>query len=258
MSRLPEHIQITTTNPRGKSVFTYEYGCYQWKYGWEAKAFIAHCLSRWDDNFEHLLDDFGPDHEDHELEIVDYWGPRLAENHKDTFPQCDPDFYRNVLRAKLRSLILPQKLIEDYFEKVGFSLWQEQGDRSEEYFNRFKNFFGTDLKPLPSNWIGFGAVNPDGSLVFSQEFLEVAEERNSHQLLQTVSWLLSGFIQNFSLFSFGQDHTMRINGSLCKRLSRKYPEYSGTGKLDAAWFEGIYRAKFLSVKVPLELILKVL
>jgi hypothetical protein len=258
MKLLPDHIQIATANNRKKTVFTYEYGYYQQKYGWEAKAFIAHCLSRWNDEFEHLMDDWEPDHEDYELEIVDYWGPRLAEEHKEVFPQCDADFYRNVWRAKLRSLILPQNLINDYFEKVGFPLLSDQPEMSREYFSPFKYSFGTDLKPLPPDWIGFGFVDQNDDLIFSQEILKLKRNTDSGQLLQTISWLLSGFIINFPLFTFGPNQTVRINSDLCKTLSRNFPEYSGTGNLDAAWFEGIFRAKFLSVKMPLDLMLKVL
>lgn len=226
MKQLSDHIQIATTNHRGKTVFTYEYGYYQRKYGWEAKAFIAHCLSRWDDEFEHLMDDFGPGHDVQELEIVDYWGPRLVEKQKENFPQCNPEFYREVWRAKLRSLILPQKLINDYFEKIGFTLEPVQVEWSEKYFNRFYQFFGTDIKPLPSDWIGFGSVNRDGDLVFSQEFLEMAKNTDSDRLLQTVSWLLSGFIKNFPplffwLRSYHQDQHRSLQDSF-QTISRVF------------------------------------
>jgi len=57
MQPLSDHIQITTSNyNRGRTVFTREYWYYEKKYGWEAKAFIAHCLGQWEDRFEHLLD----------------------------------------------------------------------------------------------------------------------------------------------------------------------------------------------------------
>ncbi|MBI4972504.1 MAG: hypothetical protein HZC16_01660, partial [Candidatus Omnitrophica bacterium] len=56
MQSLSDHIQIATTNYRGRTVFTCEYGYYLEKYSWEAKAFIAHCISQWSDEFEHVLD----------------------------------------------------------------------------------------------------------------------------------------------------------------------------------------------------------
>ena len=117
-------------------MFSYEYCYYEKKYGWEAKAFIAHCISRWEDRFEHLLDYWEKGHNPIELEVVDYWGPTFAERFGREFPQCDADWYRDIFRAKLRSLILPKKAIDMYFENIGY---EPNEGYAEKYLKRINS-----------------------------------------------------------------------------------------------------------------------
>jgi hypothetical protein len=248
---LPENIQITTTNFREKTIFTYEYRYFVSMYGWEARAFIGHCLSRWSDEFEHLLDDWGNDHGYPELEIVSYWGPRFVKKYKEEYPACDEHFYRNIFRSELRSLTLPLKSIQYYFEKKEFERDKESG---QKYFNRFRNYFRLDIKPLPEGWIRFGVVGEDGNLSLSEEILALAGNMEVEEITRKISWLLSGFIEHFEIFMVDQKNIITINKKLCKILSKNYPEMSGKGKLEPAWFEDIYRAKFLSVRIPEQLL----
>ena len=113
MKPLSDHIQIATDNYRGRTVFSYEYKYYEKKYSWEAKAFIAHCISQWGDQYEHVLDYWEKGHNPIEPEVVDYWGPTFVERFGKEFPQCDANWYRDIFRAKLRSLILPKTLLKN-------------------------------------------------------------------------------------------------------------------------------------------------
>lgn len=253
MSSLSIHIQIATTNFRGRTVFTCEYGYYLEKYSWEAKAFIAHSISQWSDEFEHALDFWEEGHNQIELEVVEYWGPTFVERFSKNFPQCDANWYRDILRATLRSLILPKKLIEEYFEKLGFndSFWApERKEYAKRYFKRFNPFFGADIKPLPDDWLLIGYRDKDKSLKISKDILRLANNMDIDRLVKIISWLLSGFIKNFDIFYVDENGCIAINTSLCKTLSKNYPEIFGKGKLNNEWFEQIYRAKFLSVRIP--------
>lgn len=247
MKNLSSQIQIATTNHRGRTIFTYEYEYYEKKYVWEAKAFIAHCISQWGDEFEHVLDYWEEGHNPIELEVVDYWGPILVERFSKKFPRCDADWYRDVFRAKLRSLILPRKVIEGYFEKIGYDADEKYAER---YFERCNAYFGTDIKLLPKDWLRIGLSDDDGNLRLSDDILRFAGDMDIEKLVKTISWILSGFTNNFDIFNIDKKGYIAINTSLCKTLSKNYPEIFGKGKLGSKWFEEVYRAKLLSIRIP--------
>lgn len=249
MPELSDNIQITTTNFRGRTVFTSEYSYYDKKYSWEAKAFIAHCISQWGDQYEHVLDFWEKGHNPIELEVVDYWGPTFVKRSGKEFPQCDANWYRDILRAKLRSLILPKKLIEEYFEKIGFREI-ESGEYAKEYFERCNTYFGSDIKPLPPDWLNISCAKGENKLKLSNDILRLAENMDINKVVKIISWLLSGFINNFDIFTVDKKDCITINTSLCKTLSENYPEIFGKGNLPGRWFEEIYKAKFLSVRIP--------
>lgn len=253
MKPLPSHIQIATANFRGRTVFTHEYGYYLEKYGWKAKAFIAHCISQWSDEFEHVLDFWEAGHNPIELEVVDYWGPIFAERFVKEFPQCDANWYRDIFRATLRSLALPKKLIEEYFANLGFnnSFWaSERKEYAKQYFKKFNPFFGTDIKPLPADWLSIGYRGKDKSLKISQDILRLAGSMDKNRVVNIISWLLSGFTKHFDIFYPGNDNSLIINSALCNAIHRQYPYYFGKGSLPGRWFEEIYKAKLLSVRIP--------
>lgn len=247
MQPLSDYIQIARTNYRGRTVFTYEYEYYEKKYSWEAKAFIAHCISQWGDQYEHLLDYWEEGHNPVELEVVDYWGPTFVERSGEEFPQCDANWYRDVLRAKVRSLSLPKKVIEEYFEKIGYEPNEEY---AEEHFKRFSPYFGSDIKSLPPDWLNIGRDGGGNGLKLSNDIMRLAKNMDMKRTVKVVSWVLSGFTKNFDIFYPDSKRNIKININLCKTLAKNYPEYSGKGSLSAEWFKEVYKAKFLSIRIP--------
>lgn len=251
MQSLSDHIQIATANYRGRTVFTYEYRYYEKKYSWEAKAFIAHCISQWDDEFEHVLDCWDKGKTIVELDSVDYWGPRFVERFGKEFPQCDADWYRDILRAKLRSLVLPKNLIEEYFERLEVAKDDpEREEYSRQYLKRFNSYFGSDIKPLPADWLSIGRDGGGNGLKLSYDILRIAKNMDIKKIIKIVSWVLSGFTKNFDIFYPDSKRNIRININLCNTLSKNYPEYFGKGSLSGEWFKEIYKAKFLSIRIP--------
>lgn len=247
MQQISDHIQIATTNYRGWTVFTYEYWYYEKKYRWEAKAFIAHCISQWGDQYEHVLDYWEEGRNPIELEVVDYWGPTFVERFGREFPQCDADWYRDIFRAKLRSLVLPKKVIDKYFENIGYKPDEED---AEKYFKRLNTYFGADIKPLPSDWLNIGREGGGDCLKLSDDILRLAKNMDIKMAVKIVSWILSGFTKKFEIFYPDSKRNIKININLCKILSKNYPEYFGKGSLSAEWFKEIYKAKFLSIRIP--------
>ena len=107
----------------------------------DATRFVGHLLGLWFDPFEHLLDyNTGDakhttdqpgqasvgDHLNGDLDVVEYWAMKWAANDNDHepgvdaglgVPGLDADWYRDILRAKLVSLRVPRRLLEEYVEK---------------------------------------------------------------------------------------------------------------------------------------------
>ena len=249
MQPLSDHIQITTSNYRGRTVFTHEYWYYEKKYSWEATAFIAHCLSQWEDRFEHLLDFWEEGHNPIELEIVDYWGPKFVERFGKEFPQCDADWYRNVFRAELRSLVLPRKLIEEYLIRCGSEEWETE-ENLQKYLKGFSPYFGADIKPLPSDWLNIGCDKGGSSLKLSDDILRLAKDMDINRVVKIISWILGGFTKKFDIFYPDSKNNIKINTGLCNTLSKNSPEFFGTCKLSGEWFKELYKAKFLSIRIP--------
>lgn len=247
-----DYIHITRSNFRVKTVFTYEYGYYEEKYGWEAKAFISHCLSQWSDEFEHLLDCWDKSKTIRELDIVNYWGPRFVKRFGKEFPHCDAKWYRNILRAELRSLALPINLIEEYFEKVGYEP-EPPMDSAERYHERFSSYYETEVMPVPYEWIKIGYSGIDGGLNLANSFTKIAGYINKERLIKIVSWLLSGFTKNFDIFCLDEKGNIVVNTSLCNTINQ-HDEKFGNNRFGVKWFEGIYKAKFLSIRIPPDLL----
>jgi len=111
-------IQIIQLNEKGHFVFTKEYKelvGVLWD-NWEAKAFVAHVISQFDDQWEHLLDCWDEELTDapNEFDIEPYRCHKLAETYEGRFGKLGASWYRNLFRCKLITLKLPKKLIEDY------------------------------------------------------------------------------------------------------------------------------------------------
>lgn len=104
----------------------------------EAKAFVGHLLGLWYDPFEHMLDYTSGDSEysadqpgcfdrnglAEPQDVVEYWCAAWSRNGKYADPPhqagtglgMSVEWYRDILRAKLVSLRLPLRLVEEYRE----------------------------------------------------------------------------------------------------------------------------------------------
>ncbi len=133
-------IQIAELDEQDRIIFTPEFRRVMGLLGWEAKAFVGHLLGLWDDPFEHLLDytsgdarqsadqpgKFSCNGLEEAQEVVEYWSERWAKNGKEHEPAHEAgtglglpvEWYRDVLRAKLVSLRLPERLLTAYRDAV--------------------------------------------------------------------------------------------------------------------------------------------
>ena len=136
VSRNEKWVQIAELDENDQIHFTPSYLELMSELGWEAKAFAGHLLGLWYDPFEHMLDyssgsaRFSADQPGHfecnELdkaqEVVEYWAKTWTENSNGYEPahkagiglELGIDWYRDVLRAKLVSICLPERLLIAY------------------------------------------------------------------------------------------------------------------------------------------------
>jgi hypothetical protein len=104
--------------------FTQEYLNLTRSLGWGARKFAAHLITHWEIKFQNMLDYFGPDEAeedwysgiDGESMDVGELLPDLWECHGIPFDGLDSEWYRDIMRAKLLTLKLPKKLIEQYVD----------------------------------------------------------------------------------------------------------------------------------------------
>jgi len=116
-------IKIAELNPEGRVVFTREYLEIMGELGWQAKAFAAHLITHWSDEYEHALD-YESDAENTDninecIEVVTYWGERWSQAKwpKTLQEQMSANWYRDILRAKLLTIALPRRLLLEYRDK---------------------------------------------------------------------------------------------------------------------------------------------
>jgi len=102
--------------------FTKEYLSLTSSLGWGARKFAAHLITHWTKNFENTLDYFGPTDSEEDLYsgidgepmgISELIGDQF-ENNSILFDGLDSEWYRDIITAKLITLRLPKKLIEQY------------------------------------------------------------------------------------------------------------------------------------------------
>lgn len=106
--------------------FTQEYLNLTRKLGWGARKFAAHLVCHWDRKFESALDYFGPEEAEEDwYSGIDGEPMDVGELHAEQFeyqgipvPDLDNEWYRDIMRAKLVSLKLPKRLIEEYVNKA--------------------------------------------------------------------------------------------------------------------------------------------
>ncbi|MEW6738107.1 MAG: hypothetical protein AB1489_42930, partial [Acidobacteriota bacterium] len=140
ISRDEEWLQIAELDKENRIYFTEEFQALMGELGWEAKAFVGHLLGLWYDPFEHMLDyttgestctqdqpgEFDRNGLAEPQDVVEYWAERWSKNesvHEKTHEaglglELGPDWYRDILRAKLISIKLPKRLLVEYKEKT--------------------------------------------------------------------------------------------------------------------------------------------
>jgi hypothetical protein len=140
ISRNEEWVQIAELDEQDQIRFTEEFQSLMDDLNWDAKAFVGHLLGLWYDPFEHMLDycsgqatctkdqpgQFSCNGLDQPQDVVEYWAVDWSKNGKEHKPPhqagtglgLSVDWYRDVLRAKLVSLRLPRRLLEEYKTKV--------------------------------------------------------------------------------------------------------------------------------------------
>ncbi len=136
--------------------------------GWEAKAFVGHLLELWYDPFEHMLDyssgeatatldqpgEFDRNGLDEPQDVVEYWATRWSVHAKMHRPsheagtglELDSAWYRDILRAKLVSLRLPERLLIAYKDPVlaRIQAWESDlGGSSAGMLARIRREIGT-------------------------------------------------------------------------------------------------------------------
>lgn len=106
--------------------FTQEYLNLTQQLGWGARKFAAHLATYWSKDFETVLDYFGPEEADEDIYSgIDGEEMDVGEKHAEhleykgiPFPGLDIEWYRDVMRAKLTTLKLPERLIKEYVQQA--------------------------------------------------------------------------------------------------------------------------------------------
>lgn len=106
--------------------FTQEYLNLTRQLGWGARKFAAHLITHWDKDFESVLDYFGPEEAEEDIYSgIDGEEMDVGERHAEQFEykevpcaNLDVEWYRDVMRAKLVTLKLPKRLIEEYVQQA--------------------------------------------------------------------------------------------------------------------------------------------
>lgn len=114
-------IRIAELDLGGRRVFTKEYLEIMGELGWEAKAFAAHLITHWSDEYEHTLDCEGEaeEEDDESIDVVSYWGERWSQARwpETLQEQMSAEWYRDILKAKLLTIALPRRLLVEYRDK---------------------------------------------------------------------------------------------------------------------------------------------
>ena len=140
VSRHEAWVQIAELDAHDQIRFTREFQELMGELGWEAKAFVGHLLGLWYDPFEHLLDyssgeaattpdqpgEFDRNGLDEPQEVVEYWAMSWSmypnahspSHEAGTGLGLNAAWYRDILRAKLVSLRLPERLLIAYRDQL--------------------------------------------------------------------------------------------------------------------------------------------
>lgn len=120
-------IQICKFDENNEICFTDEYLQLTKELGGGSRKFAAHLITHWDgENLQNILDYFGP--EDQEVDKYDGIDGHPMDVREDTtdlwsyygkpHDGLDGEWYRDVLRSKLVTLKLPERVIKEYVKIV--------------------------------------------------------------------------------------------------------------------------------------------
>lgn len=115
-------VPICKTDEDGEICFTSEYLDLTKDLGWEARRFVSHLITHWTPEFQDMLDYFGSDEdEEDKYSGVDGEPMDVREDKTDVWEYegmprdgLDAEWYRDVLRCKLLTLKLPERIIKEY------------------------------------------------------------------------------------------------------------------------------------------------
>jgi len=116
-------VQICKFDEDNEICFTNEYLQLTKELGWGARKFAAHLITHWDgDNLQNILDYLGPEDAEEDKysgidgqpmdvkeDVTDLW-----EYYGKPYDGLEGEWYRDVLRSKLVTLKLPERIIKEY------------------------------------------------------------------------------------------------------------------------------------------------
>jgi hypothetical protein len=123
-------VKICDFDSEGEICFTKEYLDLTSELGCGARRFAAHLITHWDDDFQSMLDYFGSDDEEEDKysgidgepmdvreDVTDLW-----EYYGKPYDGLEGEWYRDVLRSKLVTLQLPERIIKEYVKIANKSI----------------------------------------------------------------------------------------------------------------------------------------
>jgi hypothetical protein len=115
-------VNICKFDDNGEICFTEEYLDLTSDLGPGSRRFAAHLITHWNDDFQNILDYFGPDEDEEDRysgidgepmdvreDITDLW-----EYYGKPYDGLEGEWYRDVLRSKLITIKLPKRVIKEY------------------------------------------------------------------------------------------------------------------------------------------------
>lgn len=125
LSKTDKWIQVCAVEGN-ELYFTPEYLSITSCLGWGARKLAAHLAAGWDKDMEGMLDYFGPE------DVEDDWYtgidgdtmdvceviPNKLEEDQIVSENLDAEWHRDLFRAKLASLKIPQKLLNKYVSAI--------------------------------------------------------------------------------------------------------------------------------------------
>ena len=112
-------IKIADLDPEGRIKFRKQYLEIMGELGWQAKAFAAHLITQWRDEYEHALDNHehaGETGNDEFIDVANYWAEHFSQADwpETILERMSAHWYGDVYRAKLLTIALPKRLLVEY------------------------------------------------------------------------------------------------------------------------------------------------